>query len=168
MPHRHPESVVLTFSHPSLGHSSLRDPSVGQAWVPTRVRVIETLRNGSAVSGPGRPSLTPLPSLAPQHWTRPWQEWWGGLQVCTPAVFLPEMALASEPRLRGQRRASGSQTPELGWEGSSSSSVYSYLNIPQNDMHSSFRVHNMKGSWSQPRLVPCPRCLCTVGRTVGP
>lgn len=74
---------------------------MGQAWVPTRVRVV--IRIGSAlepaptqlraISGPEWPSLTPLPSLAPQHGTRPWQEWWGGLQVCTPAVSLSEMAL---------------------------------------------------------------------------
>lgn len=66
------------------------------------------------------------------------------MQVCTPTVFLWKW-LSHQNQAPRAEEGVWVQTPELGREGSSSLSVYSYLNIPQNDMSSDFRVHNMKG-----------------------
>lgn len=102
--------------------------------MPTRGRVVIGI--GSALEPAPHPAEgrlgawvakpNPLPSLAPQRGTRRWQEWWGGLQVCTPAV-------------RGTRPQS------LGWEGSPSPHVYSCVNTPQNESRFQGPYRNVLG-----------------------
>lgn len=56
------------------------------------------------------PCLTPLPSLALQHETRPGQEWWGGPQVCTPH---PSQPLGSAPHVQNHSFPRASRVLDL-------------------------------------------------------